>query len=71
MKKQRQTRVVSAPHRPENVPKSCWTCLHRGPCTTDWCYCDRENRTERRKDTEPCEHYELDGIWLITDWLYP
>ncbi|MBE6524454.1 MAG: hypothetical protein E7Z65_06255 [Thermoplasmata archaeon] len=70
MKRQCTVRTVPAPHSPQNVPKSCWTCLHRGPVTADWCYCNKGGRGERRKNTDPCEDYGLDAIWLITDWLY-
>ncbi len=70
MRKQRPPRVVPAPHRPENVPRSCWTCIKKGPVTADWCYCNKDGKNERRKDITPCEDYELDAIWLVVDWLY-
>ena len=70
MRKQRPPRIVPAPHDPKNIPRTCWTCLHRGPCTADWTYCARTGKNERRKDMEPCEHYDLNAVWIMVDWCY-
>lgn len=47
-------------------------CLHqlRSDYGTDQSIRGGNGMNERRKDITPCEDYELDGIWLVVDWLY-
>ncbi len=62
--------IVEAPHRPENVPKNCWTCIHHELVTimTTCPFIDRPNHT--KIGMEPCEHYDLNAVWLMVDWFY-
>lgn len=65
-------RTAQAPHRPESVPRTCWTCI-RHHCVfsgmTECPYIDTYNHT--KMGVEPCEKYELNAIWLMIDWFYP
>ena len=65
-------RTAQAPHRPESVPRTCWTCI-RHHCVfsgmTECPYIDTYNHT--KMGVEPCEKYELNAIWLMFDWFYP
>lgn len=62
--------VAPAPHRPENVPRNCWTCLHHTHVgiMTDCPHID--SPTHSKIGIEHCEHYDLNAIWLEVDWLY-
>jgi len=63
--------VAPAPHRPENVPRNCWTCIH---CefASDMVNCPHIDRPNHAKiGIDPCDKYELNAIWLMVGWFYP
>jgi hypothetical protein len=65
--------LSTAPHRPEDVPRNCWTCLKKvlvfgGQTTCHAMEC--ENSMHVKNDIDACEKYELDPIWLTADWFY-
>jgi len=63
--------LVKAPHSPENVPRTCWTCLHK-LCADTMTVCQHIKTYNHTKlGIEPCERYDLDAIWLVVDWFYP
>lgn len=65
-------RIVPAPHRPENVPRNCWTCSRHESVMSGMTTCPHigtYNHTKR--GIEPCERYDLNAIWLMVDWFYP
>ncbi len=65
-------RTAQAPHRPESVPRTCWTCS-RHTCVfsgmTECPHIDTYNHT--KMGVEPCEKYDLNAVWLMVDWFYP
>lgn len=65
--------LVTAPHRPEDVPRNCWTCLKKvlvfgGQTTCHAMEC--ANAMHTKNDINACERYELDPVWLTADWFY-
>ena len=62
-------RIAPAPHRPENVPRSCWTCINQKGTMGESTICRRTGRI--KNDLKPCDHYDLDAIWLMVDWFFP
>lgn len=63
--------LVMAPHKPENVPRNCWTCIHRLTADTMTTCKHIDNPTHTKLGTEPCEKYDLNAVWLEVDWFYP
>lgn len=57
-------------HNPENVPKSCWTCLHGGTKFENYGgVCEKDKTFHPTLD--PCKDYDLNAIWLTVPWCYP
>ena len=64
--------VAPAPHRLENVPKTCWTCIHHLLVMSGMVTCDHiDGRMHTKLGIEPCKDYSLNAIWLEIDWFYP
>ena len=65
-------RFAEAPHRPESVPRTCWTCIKKRCVLADMTTCDHVDTYNNTKvGIEPCEHYELNAVWMMVDWMYP
>lgn len=64
--------IAPAPHNPESIPRTCWTCIKHTLVFSGMTSCphvDAPNHTKMGVD--PCEKYELNAIWLMVDWFYP
>lgn len=70
-KKNAQGRIVHAPHALKSVPRTCWTCIRHKSVLSGMTACefvDAPNHT--KMGVGPCEHYDLNAIWLEVDWWY-
>ena len=64
-------RTAPAPHNPKNVPRTCWTCSKHTSVLSGMTTCkhiDTYNHT--KMGTEPCQHYDMNAVWLMVDWFY-
>lgn len=63
--------IVEAPHRPENIPRTCWTCSRHLVVISGMTTCPHiDNRMHTKMGIEPCELYDLNAVWLMVDWFY-
>lgn len=63
-------RIVPAPHRPENVPRNCWTCSHHEMVNIMTTCPFIDAPLHSKIGMEPCERYDLDAVWLMVDWCF-
>lgn len=64
-------RIAPAPHNPANVKRWCWTCLHQMGTVGQTTLCTRSGKPVYKGNLDPCEHYELNAVWLEVDWWFP
>ena len=64
-------RIAPAPHNPDNIPRNCWTCINHTAVLSGMTTCKHIGSYNNTKmGIEPCEHYDLNAVWIETDWLF-